>query len=229
MHTYPTIVSSSIADTSGFWGNFQTILLVNIPRVLVSLMNVLYNGLISAMMLVGQWNSFSQRRQVLRVTVPLGEQKSDYYLTIPYRYAIPLLVLTGTFHWLISESFFLVSITAFYGTDVQPADSVVGTGYSAMAISLAFVVCFLLLGILTFKSLQRYKVGMPVAGSCSAVISAANHKAEGDEAPQLGKVMWGVVKEGKSIGTCNNNEEESGHCAFSSEMVAPPTPGMLYA
>jgi hypothetical protein len=105
------------------------------------------------MMLVGDWNSFSQRRQALRVTVPLGEQKSNYYLMIPYRYAIPLLVLTDTFHWLISGSFFLISITAFNGMEIHPAGSLFGIGYSALAIALAAVVCLLLLGILTFKSL----------------------------------------------------------------------------
>jgi hypothetical protein len=227
-NSYPTILSSAATATTGFWGNFQTIILVNTPQVIVSLMNVLYNGLFTAMMLVTEWNSFSRSRQGLRVTVPTGEQKSNYYLTIPYRYAIPLLVLTGTFHWLISESFFLVSFTAYKGLDIQAADSLFGIGYSALAIVLAIVVCFLLIAILTYKSVQRYKLGMPVAGSCSAVISAACHKAEGEGMPQLRKVMWGVVKGSGEMGTWKDGEG-SGHCAFSSELVAPPIPGMLYA
>jgi hypothetical protein len=208
LNSYPTILSSAATTAS--------------------LMNVLYNGLFTAMMLVGEWNSFSQHRQPLRVTSPIGDQINNYYLTIPYRYAVPLLALTGTFHWLISESFFLVSITAFNGLDIQPADSVFGIGYSALAILLAIIVCFLLIAILTYKSVQRYKLGMPVAGSCSAVISAACHKAEGEDMPQLRKVMWGVVKGSGEIGTWKVGEG-SGHCAFSSELVAPPIPGRLYA
>jgi hypothetical protein len=64
-------------------------------------------------------------------------------------------------------------------------------------------------------------VRMPVAGSCSVVISAACHKKEGEQAPQLRKVMWGVVKEVK--------REGCGHCAFTGEVVKPPVPGKLYA
>jgi hypothetical protein len=203
------------------WGKAKTLLLVNTPQALVSIMNVLYNGCLTSMMLVGKWNSFSQRRHSLRVTVPLGEQKSQYYLTIPYRYAVPLLVITGAFHWLISDSFFLVSLAAFRDNEILPQDSVYAIGYSALSIALAAATCFSLMAIMTFKSLQRYKVGMPVAGSCSVVISAACHKAELEEAPQLKKVMWGVVKDA--------NGEESGHCAFTLKLVKPPVEGEFYA
>jgi hypothetical protein len=227
LNNYPTILSSAATTVSGFWGTLKTIILVNTPQVLISLMNVLYNGLFTAMLLVGEWNLFSQHRQPLRVTSPIGDQITNYYLTIPYRYSVPLLALTGTFHWLISESFFLVSITAFNGLDIQPADSVFGIGYSALVILLAIIVCFLLIAILTFKSVQRYKLGMPVAGSCSAVISAACHKAEGEDMPQLGKVMWGVVKGSGAMGTWKDGEG-SGHCAFGSELVVPSIPGRLY-
>ncbi|KAE9378662.1 hypothetical protein N431DRAFT_459996 [Stipitochalara longipes BDJ] len=172
--SYPTTLTTNIAG----WGKATTLVLVNTPQVLISLMSVLYNGCLTSMILVGKWNSFSQHRHPLHVTVPLGEQKSQYYLTIPYRYAIPLLIVMGTFHWLISESFFLVSLTAFRGTEVQPQDSVFGIGYSAMSIALAALICLLLIAVLALKSWQRYKVAMPVAGSCSVVISAACHKAE---------------------------------------------------
>jgi hypothetical protein len=70
-------------------------------------------------------------------------------------------VLTGSFRWLVSEIFFLVSITAFHNMDIQAGDAVVGIGYSAMAVALATIFYFLLISILKFKSLQRYKVGMP--------------------------------------------------------------------
>jgi hypothetical protein len=95
-NAFPTLLSSGTA--SGFRGTFKTTMLVNMPQVLVSFMNVLYNGLFTAIMLLREWNSFSQHRKALRVTAPVGEQKSKYYLTIPYRYAIPLAILTGTFH-----------------------------------------------------------------------------------------------------------------------------------
>jgi len=216
----PAYPNNTLTTNIAGWGKANTLVLVNTPQVLISLMSVLYNGRLTSMILVGKWNSFSQRRHSLRVTVPLGEQKSQYYLTIPYRYAIPLLLLMGIFHWLVSESFFLVSLGAFRGTEIQPQDSVFGIGYSALSIALAALICFVLIALLAFKSLQRFKVAMPVAGSCSVVISAACHKVEREENPHMKKVMWGVVKD-DAAGV-------SGHCAFTLKLVKPPVPGKLY-
>jgi hypothetical protein len=125
---------------------------------------------------------------------PPWKTEKEYYLTIPYHYAIPLLVLTSAFHWPISNCIFLVSIKAFRDTKDQPQDSVCAIGCSSLSILIAALICFILVIILMWKSLQRYVVRMPVAGGCSLVISAACHKIEGDGAPQLGKVMWGVVR-----------------------------------
>jgi hypothetical protein len=212
--------SHALTTNIGGWGKTQTLLLVNTPQFLASLINMLYNSCLTSMILIETWNSFSQQHRSLRVTVPFGQQKSQYYLTIPYRYAIPLLLMTGTFHWLISESFFLVSLKALRDTEIQPQDSVFGIGYSSLSIAIAAVIFFSLIAILNTKSLHRYKVGMPVAGSCSLVISAACHKAEGEEAPQLGKVMWGVVKE--------QDKQSWGHCTFTREAVELPLPGLFY-
>jgi hypothetical protein len=104
---------------------------------------------------------------------------------------------------------------------------VFGVGYSALAIVLAIVVCFLLIATLAYKSVQRYKLGMPLAGSCSAVISAACHKAEGEDMSQWSKVTRGVAKGSGEIGTWKVGEG-SGHCAFWSELVAPLVPDRLY-
>jgi hypothetical protein len=144
---YPTTLATNIFG----WGKLNALLLVNLPQFLVSLVNVLYNGCLTSQNLMAKWNSFSQRRQSLRVTVPLGQQKSQHYLTVPYRYAIPFLAITGIYHWLISESFFRVSLTALKDTEIQPQDSIFGIGYSAVSIGLSFVVCFTMLILLFFR------------------------------------------------------------------------------
>src|SRR6266516_3151171 len=97
-----------------------------------------------ALLLGDEWNDFAYRRKPLRVTAPLGEQRSKYYLTMPYRYAIPVIILSGTLHWLISESFFLVRITAVSRAQVYD-DSVSSAGYSALAIAISCLVCFIML------------------------------------------------------------------------------------
>ena len=102
-------------------------------------------------MLVSEWNCFSQRHLPLRVTVPSDEQKSKYYISIPYHYAIPFLVLTGTFQWLIFDSFFCQNRSlrrlGYPARRLGLRDRV-----PTLAIILASITYFLLLALLGFKS-----------------------------------------------------------------------------
>jgi hypothetical protein len=127
----------------------------------------------------------------------------------------------GIYYWLVSESFFLVSLRAFRGTEIQSQDSLFGIGYSALSIALAALICFVLIAILAFKSLQRFKVAMPMAGSCIVVISAACHKVEREENPHMKKVLLGVVKD-DAAGV-------SSQFAFTLKLLKPPVPGKPYA
>jgi len=141
-------------------------------------MIVLYNSCLTSIILMETWNSFSQQPKALRVTVPLGKQKIQYYLTIPYQHAIPLLFTMSSFHWSISNSIFLVSIKALRDTKELPQDSVYRIRYSSLSVLIFALICFVLLVMLTWKALRKYIVGMPVAGGCRVVISAACHKRE---------------------------------------------------
>ena len=62
---------------------------------------------------------------------------------------------------------------------------------------------------------------MPIAGSCSAAISAACHRPVEDIDAGLKKVMWGVVEE--------MEDDAIGHCCFSSQPVTAPEVGKVYA
>lgn len=44
-------------------------------------------------------------RKGLRVTQPHGYQRSSYFLQLPYRWSLPLIVISGTLHWLLSRVF----------------------------------------------------------------------------------------------------------------------------
>ena len=67
--------------------------------------------------------------------------------------------------------------------------------------------------------------GMPLAGSCSAVISAACHPPATDENPSIKPVMWGVVSKEDHV----LSDDDVGHCSFTSLQVEPPTVGRIYA
>lgn len=66
---------------------------------------------------------------------------------------------------------------------------------------------------------QRYNGGMPLAGSCSAVLSAACHPAVDEQDVALVPVKWGVVSISQGVG----------HCALSGRYVSPPVAFRWYS
>ena len=175
------------------------------------------------MLLADEWSDYAHERKPLRVTGPVGEQRSTYRLQLPYRYGIPLLCASGTLHWLVSQSLFLARVTAFAtdGTEDE-VHSLSTIGYSCIAIITVIILggIVVLLGIA--NGFRRYRVGMPLVASCSAAISAACWRPDGDANAGENGVMWGVVEEGEG-------EEGVGHCCFTSWEVEKPVEGRRYA
>ena len=91
-------------------------------------------------------------------------------------------------------------------------------GYSCIAI---ITVIFLGAIMILIEVLNGFRVhrGMPLAGSCSAAISAACHRPEEDVDAATKPVMWGVV----------SSENGVRHCCFTSFEVSQPVPGELYS
>jgi hypothetical protein len=133
-------------------------------------------------------------------------------------------VVSGLFHWLASQSMFMVQITT---TDRQrmPARQISTCGYSPMAITLTLVVATIIAGSGLVVSRQRFQDGIPLMSSCSAAISAACHPPEGDVDAQFLPVQWGAVGHAVEDGEA----EAVGHCSFSSWPVEMPIPKRIYA
>ncbi|CZT06813.1 uncharacterized protein RAG0_12456 [Rhynchosporium agropyri] len=225
----PSILPPVIANP-GLWGTFLNILLVNTPQSLTSCLNLFYNNLFTNMLTGAEWNALAYERQPLRVTHPRGEQKSRLYLSMPYNYGIPVMFLSGMLHWLISESFFLVRITALQNGKTVEEHSISSMGYSALAFALAFTCSCTMILFLDMTARRRYGPGIPLVASCSAAISAACHLPEGDKEASLEAIQWGVIGgAGISVGSWRNSDEYFGNCGFSSKLVAPPIPGRWYA
>jgi hypothetical protein len=86
------------------------------------------------MLVAEEWNGYAKDRKTLRVSHPVGIQRSTYFISIPFKYGVLLMAATTTLHWLVSQSTFLVSTTALYPSnteDVSRSFSVVG--YSTVA------------------------------------------------------------------------------------------------
>ncbi|KAH7413703.1 hypothetical protein DE146DRAFT_600846 [Phaeosphaeria sp. MPI-PUGE-AT-0046c] len=223
-------VGFGTVNGNNLWSTSTTlmsgVLLANSPQVVLSYLYLAFNGLYTNMFVAKEWSTYLCKRKPLRVTAPLGQQRNTYWLTVPFRYAIPMTVLSGLFHWLASQSLFMVQITVTDSLtrEISHKDQISTLGYSPLALILTSVLATLIAVSGVVVGRLRFPAGMPVAGSCSAAISAACHPPPEDADAHLLPVQWGVVSHGDET-----SEDAIGHCSFSSLPVEQPIPGQLYA
>ena len=222
-----SLVYNSYINTIG------AILLANLCQPILSFLFLTYNSLYTCMLLSQEWFGYAKHKKALRVTQPTGQQRSTYRLQLPYTYGIPLLVLSGVLHWLVSQTLFFVSVhnAPAFGSSQSPS-SISTLGYSAIAIVFTLMLggAAVLTGIL--MGFRRYEAGMPLAGSCSAAISAACHQPWHDPDAAQMPVMWGVSDEGLKVdfgAEAGGEKEGIGHCCFTSLSVGKVTVGKTYA
>lgn len=220
----PTAVILIGIAQAGTVGLIQCVFLANLPQVILSFLYLMYNGLYTSMHLAHEYGGYATERKSLRVTNPRGTQRSTYWLQLPYAYGIPLILASGTLHWLISQSIFLVRVSV-WTSDLQgerPSSTSSAVGYSPAPILCTIVLGSCMLIVVVGMSFRRLPSSMPIAGSCSMALAAACHRPEGDvDAPFL-PVKWGVVRE-------SEDPEGVGHCCFTSEELTEPQEGKLYA
>lgn len=196
--------------------------LANTPQIILSASYFLINRLCTSMCIAHEWNRLAESRKGLRVTQPSGAQRSTYFLNLPYRWSIPLTIISGLLHWLLSQSLFLArrEIRDVNG-DVIPAESKCTCGYSSVSVlifSLAWISLLLVVLALLLRKMTRR---IPIAANCSLVISAACHASPDEIEPGLKPVQWGVVR--------SRFGGEIEHCGLSSEDVSEPQEGRWYA
>jgi hypothetical protein len=209
-------IGMSTFDTKGTLYNAW---LANAPQLLLSMCYLTFNGLCTNMALSYEWNQFAVHRKGLRVTKPEGEQRSTYFLQIPFKWGLPLTGVSCLLHWLMSQSMFFVRI------DVQSREgmSIVersrnACGFSRLSLMVLVMAIALLIFVVTSFALIRLRERIPFAAACSLVVSAACHPSPEEVDPAIKPVKWGVL-------------EIAGiqHCTFSSEAVIKPKPGQIYS
>jgi hypothetical protein len=180
---------------------------------------------------------FATQRQTLRVSCPVGEQRSTYYLQVPYRYSVPFLTSIALLHWLISRGLYLLNIIVYdiSGTEV-PSRAHYSRGVSPLALLLAFILgttMWIVLFVLMGKKLGR---GMPIIGTCSVAISAACHPPNVGSEDTTKGLMYGVVlqeprdfQEPGDAFLRSADQAEVGDVSFSSGNVRPLMVGTVYS
>jgi hypothetical protein len=200
-----------------------TLLIASLPQLAFSLVYLMYNNLFTQYHLAQEWSQFAARKKGLRVSDgPRGAQRSTRWLSLPARYALPLMTFSSLLHWLLSQSLFLVRVDGVDSAgNVDTEDTVSRLGYSSTAIIAVVVASAFGIGIaVAFGAFRWLDMGI-VGGGNSACISAACHPNLGEGAGiRFEKVGWGDVGvEGSEIG----------HCAFTAGEIRRPVEGRLYA
>ncbi|KAH7383464.1 hypothetical protein BKA64DRAFT_582563, partial [Cadophora sp. MPI-SDFR-AT-0126] len=214
---FGTVTSASLirwnTPVLGSPGLMKNVLLANSPQIILSMLYIVYNRMFTCMSFSKEWHDLAHRRLALRVTLPRGSQRSTYFLSLPYRYLIPISLVSIATHWILSESLFLVAIDVFneHG-ELDTSQSILTCGFSCIALIFLVGIGWLVLIAGVGMGLRRYNGGMPLAGSCSAALSAACHPPPDEHDVALAPVKWGVVSISQGVG----------HCALSGRYVSPP-------
>lgn len=73
------------------------------------------NSLLSTMLAEREWNQYALHRKPLRVTSPVGVQRSSYFISVPWKFSIPMLAISWALHFAFSQGVFLVVIENIRG------------------------------------------------------------------------------------------------------------------
>ncbi|KPA39095.1 hypothetical protein FLAG1_08052 [Fusarium langsethiae] len=167
------------------------VLRANLPQLLLLITYFIYNNIYTYLCTEMEWNSYGGSFQPLRVSQPKGQQRSTYRLQLPYRYSIPLIIVSIFMHWLVSNAIYVFVVEGDYYelhqlVDVSSLDAgvpgiglskdaYVGVGYSTLTILVLFITSVILPGIPTLLGQRKVKTSMPLVGASSVVMSAACH------------------------------------------------------
>ncbi|KAK0636142.1 hypothetical protein B0T17DRAFT_651002 [Bombardia bombarda] len=177
-----------------------------------------------------EWSASTTQRKPLRVSEsPRGLQRESYFLHLPYRLGVPLVVFSILIHWLMSQSIFVVAVEKVQASEKTNGWVIITCGYSPIAIVFVLALCCVLVLALAVSARRRLLSAMPVAGSCSLVIAAACHDTEGLPQPDsvLLPLQWGVIPSNQNTRPDDGNS--MGYCGFSAEKVGQLDPGMVYS
>ena len=197
-------------------GVIGMVLLSNLPQILITGMYLAYNSIFTCMISNDEWVRFGSKRKPLRVSAPRGDQRSTYFLQLPYALSIPLLCSSALLHWLVSQSVFLARIRIFdmFGQENQDAN-ITTVGYSCIALILAttvgggMIICCIALGF------RHYPVGAPAISNSSRRISAACHPPKDELCIAYKAVQWGVITKNTLIRHCtlSTRTVQGGSCS----------------
>lgn len=225
---FGTYVSSNYSELEG-------VVIANSAQLIVTVAYYFFNRVLTSMLASAEYSSYGTDRKALRVTWPVkdSKQRSTYWLSVPYKYGIPILLLFTAIHWLVSQGYYYVLMIP-YGADDQPLyeKKISSLGFSPLPILITAVIGFIVGMLLLSLAFRRLKSLIPLAGTCSAAISAACHPPEDvcTATAAHGELIWG---ETSLPPDCIDDESDGcevrGHCSFTPLDARQPSLEKLYS
>lgn len=191
----------------------------------------------SSMLIADEWSGFASEPKTLRVSYPKEKQRSTYFISMPYRYAVPIMAVFILMHWLLSQTAFVVRVNQFNWTGGRDPGwttsgySIIPSLFCEFALACtndALLITFtaISLGILIMAAwvliacCRTYPVspGIPLVSTCSLAISANCHKPSTDNEAHISPVSWGIYEE-------EDNGVTGARCSFTSCNVHQPEIG----
>ncbi|KAI0183494.1 hypothetical protein EV127DRAFT_352591 [Xylaria flabelliformis] len=207
-------------------GLISNVLIINSPQLLFSIMYSVAGAMLTTFLVQREFSLMYAKahRKTLRVSEPVGIQRSSYFISVPLRYGIPFNLFSAVFHWLISQSYFIARITALLPNGNEDyGNSFTTLGYSPYAMIITGGTAFINLMTIVLIGCRRYDYTMRMLSTNSMAISAACHVLDedreyGDQLP----LQWGVLEIG---------EDGIGHCSFTTapcHEIRKAQEGVLY-
>ncbi|KAI8305602.1 hypothetical protein K4K59_012125 [Colletotrichum sp. SAR11_240] len=202
----------------------SNVILANTPQIIISFVYVFYNNVLTCMVSAHEYSRYASVRKPLRVTWPYGEQRSTFWLQLPYRYILPIMTIMAFMHWSVSRSIYLVELEIYDKSGVLVPDrSVTGCAFSPTPIILSLCLGGGMILLLLGLSAKTLDPGMPIAGSCSLAISAAAHAGKNEVDAAARPLQYGVITED------GTDEKGRRRVGFSSRPVEKLVDGETYA
>lgn len=209
--------------TSSFLTN---VLIANSPQLLMSFLYLFINNIITRQAAINELEHFlrADGKKPLRVSSPIGMQRSSYFLALPFKYSVPVLSISILLHWLISQSLFLVQASTFAsgvdGTRMPGWDSS-ARGYTPLGGLLSLAVAMIVLVSLIVNSLARSFKDIPHdferMGYNSSAITLLCSRPQDDDDAHLFPVSLGMVHNYKIT-----DHECKGRLVFSTDIQIVP-------
>ncbi|CAG8277921.1 unnamed protein product [Penicillium salamii] len=197
----------------------ELVLISNLPQLFLTFSYHFYNSVLTSILAEAEYSSYGTQRKGLRVSRPQDNSalRSTYWLSVPFRYSVPLLIIYPVIGWAVSQSLSLVTSSEIRKDGIDITYSLT---YSPLAIIISLALFFVMgTSLLALGLCRRFKSKLPLTGACSVIISAACHPPEPlDDA--MNKVQWG---ETLFLPDGLENEPGVGHCSFISQETLLPS------